>query len=78
MSLLGILIFIRVHGVAMGLTGIVLGWLFRRTGNPALALLAATVFTVSSLLLPTAVVLNLVTFATPPKKTPPAEVRRAQ
>jgi hypothetical protein len=78
-TFLGILLLIRAYGWIVALVGFGVVWLLRRTGHPVLGLVMTLLFTLSSLLLTASIVLNLIMFATPPKKvSPPVEERRAQ
>jgi hypothetical protein len=77
-TFLGILLLIRAYGWVVALVGLGVVWLLRRASHPVLGLLMTLLFTFCSLLLAASIVLNLITFATPPKKTPPIERRRAQ
>jgi zinc transporter ZupT len=74
-----ILALIRDYGWMIALAGFAVVGLLRRASHPLRAAAMTCLFTGCSLLLPVSIVLNYVTFATPPKaKTqPPAEVRKA-
>ena len=78
-TFLGLMLFILYYGWVVALVGLGIAWLLRRASHPVLGLLMTLLFALSSLLLAASIVLNLVTFATPPKKVPPpVEERRAQ
>ena len=74
-----IILLVRDYGWMVAMAGFMVVGLLRRASHPLTAFVLVIVSTVSSLLLPASVVLNLVTFATPPKTKdqPPSEVRKA-